>query len=96
MGEACSTDWSEQECLVGKPEWKGPLENLGLDDRAILKWIFIGWEGVDRIHLAWDIKGSFTTVKKFGLHKRRVTSSLFGFHSMECGWYFRGILENKF
>lgn len=37
MGEACNTQWSEEECMVGKPEWKRPLRNLGLDERAILK-----------------------------------------------------------
>jgi hypothetical protein len=49
MGEAYSTHWSEEECLVGKPEWKRPLGNVGLDGRAILKWILIGCEGLDWI-----------------------------------------------
>ena len=42
--------------LVEIPEAKKQLEGLGIDGR-MLKWIFkaVGWEGVDRIHLAQDV-----------------------------------------
>ena len=42
--------------LVEIPEAKKQLEDLGIDER-MLKWIFkeVGWEGVDRIHLAQDV-----------------------------------------
>jgi hypothetical protein len=31
--------------LVGKPEGKNHLENLGVDGRTVLKWIFKKWDG---------------------------------------------------
>jgi hypothetical protein len=44
--------------LIGKPEGKRTLEDLGVDGRIILEWIMdlrdIGWEGVDWFHLAQD------------------------------------------
>jgi len=32
--------------LVGKPNGKRPFEDLGIDGRVILKWIFKKWDGV--------------------------------------------------
>jgi hypothetical protein len=29
--------------LVGKPEGKRPLGNIGVDGRIILRWIFMKW-----------------------------------------------------
>jgi hypothetical protein len=42
--------------LVGRPDGKRPLEDLGVDGRIILKWILkeVGWEGVDWIDMAQD------------------------------------------
>ena len=42
--------------LVEMPEGKKPLETLGKDE-GMLQWILkeVGWESVDRIHLAQDI-----------------------------------------
>ena len=31
--------------LVGKPEGKNHLVNLGIDGRAVLNWIFRKWDG---------------------------------------------------
>ena len=31
--------------LVGKPEGKGPLGDLDVDRKIILRWIFGKWEG---------------------------------------------------
>ena len=31
--------------LVGKPEGKSQLEDPGIDQRVILKWIFRKWDG---------------------------------------------------
>jgi len=31
--------------LVGKPERKNHLEDPGVDERIILRWIFRTWEG---------------------------------------------------
>jgi hypothetical protein len=47
--------------LVGKPEGKNNLEDLGINGRIILKWIFKQWVsgggGMDRIDLAQDMDG---------------------------------------
>jgi len=34
--------------LVGKPDRKSHLEDLGMDGRIILKWIFKKWDDVAR------------------------------------------------
>jgi hypothetical protein len=42
--------------LVGEPEGKRDLENLGIDGSIVLKMDFkeIGWEGPDRFILVQD------------------------------------------
>jgi hypothetical protein len=41
--------------LVGRPEGKNYLEDLGIDGRIILKWIFKKWNGsMDWIDLTQD------------------------------------------
>jgi len=41
--------------LVGRPEGKRPLGNLGVDGRIILKWICKKWDGgMDWIDVAQD------------------------------------------
>jgi hypothetical protein len=43
------------KALVGKPEGKNHLEDPGVDERIILKWIFERFEGdIDWIDLAQD------------------------------------------
>jgi len=37
---------SVQRILVGKTEGKRPLENLAIDGKIILKWIFKKWMGM--------------------------------------------------
>jgi hypothetical protein len=40
---------------VGKPDGRNHLEDLGLDGRLLLKWIFKHWNGsIDWIDLAQD------------------------------------------
>ena len=54
MGRACSTMWQGKgvyRVLVGKSEGKNHLQDLGLDGRIILNWIFRKW-GRDWINLA--------------------------------------------
>jgi hypothetical protein len=40
MGESKGLYW----VLVGKTEGKGPFEDLGIDGRIILRWIFRKWD----------------------------------------------------
>ena len=56
-GHAAHT--GERRCayrvLVGKPEEKDHLENLGIDEWIILKWIFKKLDGImDRIDMTQD------------------------------------------
>jgi hypothetical protein len=41
--------WGEERgayrILVGKPERKNPLKELGVDGRILLEWIFKNWDG---------------------------------------------------
>jgi hypothetical protein len=58
MGGACST-YGERgglcKVLVGKPEGKNHLEDVGTDGRIILKWIFSKWDrDMDCIDVAQD------------------------------------------
>ena len=40
---------------MGKPESRGYLEDLGVDERIMLKWILDNWDGgMDWIDLAED------------------------------------------
>jgi hypothetical protein len=43
--------------FVGRPEGNSQLEDLGVDGRMILKWIFKYWDGedIDWIDLAQDM-----------------------------------------
>lgn len=43
--------------LVGKPEIKGRLKDVFVDDRIILKWTLgkLGWEGWDCINRAQNM-----------------------------------------
>ena len=55
MGGACSTYGGEKgmyRVLVGKPEGKIPRRRL--EDRSNIKMDLqkVGWEGMDRVHLA--------------------------------------------
>jgi hypothetical protein len=48
MGGACSTYTGEERSyriLVGRPEGRSHLEDPGLDERIILKWMFRKWHG---------------------------------------------------
>jgi hypothetical protein len=47
MGGACSTYGEEERCiqgLVGKPEGNNTWEDLDVDGRIILRWIFRKWD----------------------------------------------------
>jgi hypothetical protein len=44
---------SAYDILVGKPERKRPLEDIGVDGKVILEWI-LGWVGVDWMNLVQD------------------------------------------
>jgi hypothetical protein len=37
--------WGRGEVLVGKPEGRKQLEDPGVDERIILKWITEKWDG---------------------------------------------------
>jgi len=44
MGGTCSTYGTQESCiqgLMGRPEGKDHLENLGVDGRILLKWMFL-------------------------------------------------------
>jgi hypothetical protein len=43
MGGSCGTDGKEEQCkqdFLGQAERKGHLEDLGVDERMILKWTY--------------------------------------------------------
>jgi hypothetical protein len=47
MGGAFSTYVRKERCiqgLMGRPEGIDHLENLGVDGRILLKWIFVKWD----------------------------------------------------
>jgi hypothetical protein len=51
MGERRGAYW----VLMGKPEGRNHLRDLGVDGRIILKWVLQKWdEDMDYIHLAED------------------------------------------
>ena len=39
--------------MLGKPEGRDHFEDLGIDERALLKWIFWKWGGEAGIGLIW-------------------------------------------
>ena len=58
-GGACSTYMGEERCIqgfgVGNRRESDHLEDPGVDERIILRWVFRKWdEGVDWIDLAQD------------------------------------------
>jgi hypothetical protein len=47
MDGTCSTLGRQERCiqgLMGRPEGIDHLENLGVDGRILLKWIFMKWD----------------------------------------------------
>jgi hypothetical protein len=60
MGKVCGTYGRRDRCVEGfgggdlrKRDKRDYLENLGVDGRIIIKWIFKKWNGgMDRIYLA--------------------------------------------
>jgi len=47
MGGPRSTHGRQERCiqvLMGRPEGIDHLENLGVDGRTLLKWIFMKWD----------------------------------------------------
>jgi hypothetical protein len=43
----------DRRLLVGRPEGKRPLKDLGVDLKIVLEWIFkMGWGGMDGIDMA--------------------------------------------
>jgi len=54
MGGECSKYGGEEWCvqgLVGRLEGKRPLQELGVDESIILKWMFKNWDDKARIGL---------------------------------------------
>jgi hypothetical protein len=66
--------------LVGKPEGKNHLEDLGVDGRITLKWTFKKWDGgMEWIDLAQERnrwRAVMNAVMDFRFHKMREVSWL--------------------
>ena len=66
MDRACSMYEGLERCIQGfggEPERRNPLEDLGIDGRIILKWVFEQWNGgMDWISLAQDRDRSWALV----------------------------------
>jgi hypothetical protein len=75
MGRACSTNGEKRNAyriLIGRPKGKRPQEDKDVGGWTILKWILIGWDGMDWIDLAQDRdhwRALVNTVMTFGFHK---------------------------
>jgi hypothetical protein len=58
--------------LVGKPEGRKHLEDPGVDERIILKWMFEEWDGsMDWIDLAQD-RDRWRAVVNAGMNLRAI------------------------
>jgi hypothetical protein len=56
--------------VVGKPDGRNHLEDLGLDGRVLLKWIFKHWNvSIDWIDLAQD-RNRWRSVVKVAMNLR--------------------------
>jgi hypothetical protein len=61
MGTTCSANGESRRTyrvLVGKLDGMNHLEDPGVDERIILKWIFEKWDGVARTGSMWPRIGT--------------------------------------